>query len=72
MTELKFIEMYNKVSVIFVCFVLECMYGNQLTYSVLWEKENVIEVCWKQKKPSGGKSLVGNYCTFYYINSFVI
>ncbi|XP_043742971.1 coiled-coil domain-containing protein 66 isoform X7 [Cervus elaphus] len=34
------------------------MYGNQLTYSVLWEKENVIEVCWKQKKPSGGKSLV--------------
>ncbi|XP_032505269.1 coiled-coil domain-containing protein 66 isoform X7 [Phocoena sinus] len=34
------------------------IYGNQLTYSVLWEKENVIEVCWKQKKPSGGKSLV--------------
>ncbi|XP_040102345.1 coiled-coil domain-containing protein 66 isoform X8 [Oryx dammah] len=34
------------------------MYGNQLTYSVLWEKENVIEVYWKQKKPSGGKSLV--------------
>ncbi|XP_035886828.1 coiled-coil domain-containing protein 66 isoform X6 [Phyllostomus discolor] len=32
-------------------------YGNQLTYSVPWGKENVIEVCWKQKKPSGGKSL---------------
>ncbi|XP_027440469.2 coiled-coil domain-containing protein 66 isoform X8 [Zalophus californianus] len=35
----------------------ERMYGNQLTYSVLWGKENVTEVCWKQKKPSGRKSL---------------
>ncbi|XP_023611480.1 coiled-coil domain-containing protein 66 isoform X6 [Myotis lucifugus] len=34
------------------------MYGNQRTYSVLWGKENVIEICWKQKKPSGGKSLL--------------
>ncbi|XP_057167790.1 coiled-coil domain-containing protein 66 isoform X14 [Ursus arctos] len=33
------------------------MYGNQLTYSVLWGKENVTEVCWKQRKPSGRKSL---------------
>ncbi|XP_045434986.1 coiled-coil domain-containing protein 66 isoform X6 [Pipistrellus kuhlii] len=34
------------------------MYGNHQTYSVLWGKENVIEICWKQKKPSGGKSLL--------------
>ncbi|XP_034514386.1 coiled-coil domain-containing protein 66 isoform X10 [Ailuropoda melanoleuca] len=33
------------------------MYGNQLTFSVLWGKENVTEVCWKQRKPSGRKSL---------------
>ncbi|XP_040484606.1 coiled-coil domain-containing protein 66 isoform X10 [Ursus maritimus] len=33
------------------------MYGNQLTYSVLWGKENVTEVCWKQRKPSGRKNL---------------
>ncbi|XP_040484601.1 coiled-coil domain-containing protein 66 isoform X7 [Ursus maritimus] len=35
----------------------ERMYGNQLTYSVLWGKENVTEVCWKQRKPSGRKNL---------------
>ncbi|KAM7064171.1 coiled-coil domain-containing protein 66 isoform 8-T8 [Molossus nigricans] len=36
----------------------ERIYGNQLTCSVLWGKENGIEVCWKQKKHGGGKSLV--------------